>query len=71
MRAVPGPMAKSTLGQHISLARLTAEQTDSTQTKVRELEMSMLVNKKVIWLQITTNTGGNESGRAGFAFGES
>ena len=67
MRAVASPMTKSTLGQDIALASLTTQKTDSAQTKVRELEMSMLVNKQVIWLQITINAGESESQRIGFA----
>jgi hypothetical protein len=54
-------MAKSTLAQHIALTGLTAQQTDSAQTKVRELEVPVLVDEQVIWLQVTVDAGESES----------
>lgn len=45
MGAVPSAMTKSTFGQHIALTRLTAQQTDPAQTKVRKFEVSVLVNE--------------------------
>jgi len=46
-------MTESTLGEHITLTRLATQQTDSAQTKVREFEVSVLVDEQVIWLQVT------------------
>ena len=32
---------------------LTAKETDSAETKISQLEVTVLVNEQVIWLQIT------------------
>jgi hypothetical protein len=68
MGAVPGPVTKSTLRQHVALACLTTQQAGPAQTKVREFEVSMLVDKQVIWLQVTIEAGKSESGCVNFAF---
>lgn len=67
MRAVSSPGTKSTLGQKITLTRLAPQQTGPAQPKVRELEMPMLVNKQVIWFQITVNARESEPERVDFA----
>ena len=62
MGAVSGTVTKSTLGQHVALTRLTTQQTDPAQTKVREFEVSVLVDKQIIWLQVAIEAGKSESG---------
>lgn len=61
MRAVPSAMAKPTLGQHITFTCLTAQEPSPAQTKVGELEVSMLVDEQIVWLQVTVEAGKSES----------
>ena len=61
MRAVPGAMTKPTLGQHIAFTCLTAQEPSPAQTKVGEFEVSVLVDEQIVWLQVTVETGKNES----------